>query len=54
MKDYPGIVRDISGNLTMLRGDIPPVMQGFSALAQAATKPGVLFSVLPGRRRRLP
>jgi AhpD family alkylhydroperoxidase len=42
MKDYPAIVRDISANLAILRNDIPPVMQGFSALAQAAIKPGVL------------
>lgn len=42
MKDYPEIVRDISANLTTLRSDIAPVMQGFSAMAQAATKPGIL------------
>src|SRR6476661_3402944 len=39
MKDYPAIVRDISRNLKTLRQDLPDVMQGFSALAQAATSP---------------
>ena len=39
MKDYPAIVRDISRNMKTLRHDVPDVMQGFSALAQAATKP---------------
>ena|SRR6187402_215524 len=38
MKDYPAIVRDISLNLKTLRQDIGPTMQGFSAMAQAATK----------------
>ena len=42
MKDYPAIVRDISTNLKVLRTDIAPSMQGFSALAQAAIKPGAL------------
>lgn len=42
MKDYPAIVRDISVNVAKLRTDIAPAMQGFSALAQAATRPGVL------------
>ena len=42
MKDYPAIVRDISVNLKTLRTDIAPTMQGFSAMAQSATKPGAL------------
>lgn len=42
MKDFPAIVRDISLGLKTLRRDIPETMQGFSALAQAATKPGAL------------
>lgn len=42
MKDYPVIVRDISANLKVLRDDIAPTMQGFSAMAQAAAKPGAL------------
>jgi AhpD family alkylhydroperoxidase len=42
MKDYPAIVRDISRNLKSLRQDIPETMQGFSAMAQAATKPAAL------------
>jgi len=42
MKDYSSIVRDITTNLKVLRADIAPTMQGFSAMAQAATKPGAL------------
>jgi AhpD family alkylhydroperoxidase len=42
MKDYPKRTRDISANLKVLRRDIPETMQGFSSLAQAATKPGAL------------
>lgn len=42
MKDYPAITADISRNLKGLRRDIPETMQGFSALAQAATRPGAL------------
>jgi AhpD family alkylhydroperoxidase len=42
MKDYPAIVRDISRNLKGLRRDIGDTMQGFSALAQAASRPGAL------------
>jgi AhpD family alkylhydroperoxidase len=42
MKDYPDLTRDISANLKALRRGIPETMQGFSALAQAATKPGAL------------
>lgn len=38
MKDYPGIVARISTNLRTLRRDIPETMQGFSAMALAATK----------------
>jgi len=42
MKDYTAIVRDISANLKILRQDIGPTMQGFSALAHAATGTGAL------------
>lgn len=42
MKNYPDLIGGISANLKTLRGDIGPTMQGFSALAQAATKPGAL------------
>ena len=42
MKDYVAIVRDMSANLKALRQDIGPTMQGFSALAQAATGTGAL------------
>ena len=38
MKNYPEIVKDISANLKVLRSDIGDTMQGFSVLAQAATK----------------
>jgi len=42
MKNYPAIVSDISANLKGLRRDIGPTMQGFSAMALAATTPGAL------------
>lgn len=42
VKNYPEIVSNISTNLKMLRADIGPTMQGFSAMAQAAVRPGVL------------
>jgi AhpD family alkylhydroperoxidase len=42
MKDYRQITRDISAQLRTLRKDIPATMQGFTALAQAATAPGIL------------
>lgn len=41
-KDYLAITQGLSKNLKTLRGDITDTMQGFSALAQAATKDGVL------------
>ena len=41
-KNYPEITKNISANLKTLRKDLPEVMQGFSALAQAATKEGAL------------
>ena len=42
VKNYPEIVKDISANLRVLRTDIGPTMQGFSAMAQAAVRPGAL------------
>ncbi len=42
MKDYRQITADISANLKPLRQDVPEVMRGFSAMAQAATKAGAL------------
>jgi AhpD family alkylhydroperoxidase len=42
LKNYLDITRDISANLKTLRKDIPDVMQGFSALAMAASKEGAL------------
>ncbi|MFN7090739.1 carboxymuconolactone decarboxylase family protein [Allorhizobium sp. NPDC080224] len=41
-KDYIAITRDISNGIKTLRKDIPDVMQGFSAMAGAATKDGAL------------
>jgi len=41
-KDYIGITRNISASLKALRKDIPGTMQGFSAMAQAATCEGAL------------
>lgn len=38
MKDYRQITANISANLKALRRDIPETMQGFSAMAQAATR----------------
>src|ERR1700757_2052330 len=41
-KNYSEICREISANLKTLRKDVPDTMQGFSALAQAATRDGAL------------
>lgn len=41
-KSYPDITKRISDNMKVLRKDISDTMQGFSAMAQAATKDGVL------------
>jgi AhpD family alkylhydroperoxidase len=41
-KNYPEITKDISTNIKVLRKNIPDVMQGFSAMAQAASKEGAL------------
>ena len=41
-KNYPELTAQISANLKKLRKDIPDTMQGFSALAQAATRDGAL------------
>lgn len=41
-KAYQEITRSISASLAEYRGAMPEVMKGFSALAQAATKDGVL------------
>lgn len=41
-KSYPDITKRISAHMKALRKDIPDTMQGFSALAQAATKEGAL------------
>ena len=41
-KSYPEITKSISANLKPLRKDISGVMQGFSAMAQAAGKAGAL------------
>lgn len=44
MKNYPAITGDISRNLKSLRRGIPETMQGFTTLAQAATRAGALDS----------
>jgi AhpD family alkylhydroperoxidase len=41
-KSYPDITKRISANIKTLRKDIPDTMSGFSAMAQAASKDGVL------------
>ncbi len=41
-KNYLEITRTISANLKTLRKDIPDTMAGFSAMAQAASRDGVL------------
>lgn len=41
-KEYKQITRDISASLAKLRTEAPDVMRGFSELAAAATKDGVL------------
>ena len=41
-KDYPEITRRISANMKVLRADISDTMQGFSAMAKAATADGAL------------
>lgn len=42
MKSYPEITQRISANMKVLRKDITDTMQSFSAMAQSATKDGVL------------
>jgi len=41
-KNYAELTKRISGGLRKLRKDIPDTLQAFSALAQAATRDGVL------------
>lgn len=41
-KNYPEITKNISANIKVLRKDIADTMQGFSAMAQAASKEGAL------------
>ena len=41
-KNYPEMTADLTAKLKTLRGDIPEVMQGFSAMAKAATQDGAL------------
>ncbi|MGA7805901.1 carboxymuconolactone decarboxylase family protein [Bradyrhizobium sp.] len=41
-KNFPELTKHLSANLKKLRKDIPETMQGFSALAQAATHEGAL------------
>lgn len=41
-KHFPTITKDISAQLKTLRADITDTMQGFSAMAHAATRDGAL------------
>lgn len=41
-KNYKNITQSISSSMAKLRKDLPEVMSGFSALAQAATKNNAL------------
>jgi AhpD family alkylhydroperoxidase len=41
-KNFSQLTRRISANLMKLRKDIPDTLQGFSAMAQAATRDGAL------------
>lgn len=41
-KDYKAITAEVSASLAKLRADIPDTTRGFSGLAQAATRDGVL------------
>lgn len=41
-KEFKQITRDISASLAKLRAEAPEVMKGFSELAAAATRDGVL------------
>ncbi|MCR6629720.1 MAG: carboxymuconolactone decarboxylase family protein [Magnetospirillum sp.] len=40
--DWPALTKELSGQLAQLRGGIPEVMKGFSALAKAAGSAGAL------------
>jgi len=42
MPNYPDLTRQVSANLKKLRKDIPDTLQGFSALALAASRDGAL------------
>jgi len=41
-KDFAAITNRISGNIRTLREDIPDTLKAFSALSQAAARPGAL------------
>jgi len=40
--DWPGLAKDLSGLVGQIRGGIPEVMKGFSAMAKAASADGAL------------
>jgi AhpD family alkylhydroperoxidase len=40
--DYQSLTQEVSGQLGVLRTDLPEVMKGFSDLARAATRDGAL------------
>jgi len=41
-QDWPQLAKNLSGLLGQVRGGIPDVMKGFSAMAKAAGAPGAL------------
>jgi AhpD family alkylhydroperoxidase len=41
-KNYGEITQRVSANLAKFRGDVPDLMKGFGAMAQAATREGAL------------
>ena len=44
VESYANLIAAVSANSAKLRKDIPEVMQGFNAMAQAASKAGALAS----------
>lgn len=42
VENYANLIASINANTAKMRKDIPDVMQGFTAMAQAAGKPGAL------------
>ena len=51
-QSYLDLTREISAGIQQLRADIPDTLRGFSAMAQAAGKPGVLDAKTKERQCR--